>query len=84
MQWNQIRKQYLNKWVVIEAVKAHSIASKRMLDDISVLDVFDNSTTAMHNYSERHRDAPQRELLVVHTSREALDIEERHWVGVRA
>jgi len=27
--------------------------------------------------------APQRELYVFHTSREALDITERRWLGIR-
>ncbi len=37
----------------------------------------------MKGYAQLHREAPQRELYVFHTSREALEIGERTWLGIR-
>jgi len=40
--------------------------------------------SAMTGYKELHHREPGRELYVVHTDREALDIDELHWFGIRA
>jgi len=37
----------------------------------------------MKDYARLHREAPERELYVFHTSRETLDISERQWLGIR-
>jgi hypothetical protein len=37
----------------------------------------------MQRYQELHQEAPERELYVLHTDREVLDIRERRWLGVR-
>jgi len=49
MKWEEIRTHYPKKWLLIEAIKAHSEANKRILDDIAVINVFNHSTKAMHN-----------------------------------
>jgi hypothetical protein len=83
MQWQEIRAHYPQQWLLIEAVKAHSEADKRILDQLAVVDVFSDSVAAMKSYARLHREAPQRELYVFHTSRETLDITERSWLGIR-
>ncbi len=82
MKWNEIRAQYTNQWLLVEAVQAHSDSGKRILDDLRVLEISTDSVAAMHKYGELHQQAPQRELYVLHTSRERLDISERTWLGV--
>ncbi len=54
-----------------------------MLDQLAVIDAFEDSRAALQSYRHLHRQAPQRELYVLHTSREELDITELHWFGVR-
>jgi hypothetical protein len=83
MQWQQIREQHPDQWLLIEAIEAHSEPGMRILDDISVVDTFDDSAVAMRRYVALHEHAPQRELYVVHTDREELDIHERRWLGIR-
>lgn len=83
MKWEEIRTHYPKKWILIEAVKAHSEANKRILDDIAVINVFSNSKTAMHNYIHLHHENPKRELFVVHSDRDILDITIRKWLGIR-
>ena len=83
MKWEEIRRQYRRQWLLVEAIKAHSTAGKRILDDLSVLATFPDSIVAMQQYTELHQQAPKRELYVLHTDKEQLDITERHWLGIR-
>ena len=83
MQWQEIRKHYPQQWLLIEAIKARSEASKRILEQLAVLSIFPDSAAAMKGYMQLHREAPERELYVFHTSRETLDITERRWLGIR-
>ena len=83
MKWQEIRKNYPQRWLLVEAIKAYSEADKRILEEISVVGTFGDSQTAMRKYQDLHHDEPNRELYVFHTSRETLDITERKWLGVR-
>lgn len=83
MQWQEIRQYYPQQWLLLEAIKAHSEANKRILDQLAVVSIFPDSMSAMDGYARLHREAPERELYVFHTSREALDITERRWLGIR-
>jgi hypothetical protein len=83
MKWEEIRTYYPKKWLLIEAIKAHSEANKRILDDIAVINVFSNSKTAMRSYIHLHHENPKRELFVVHTDKKTLDITIRKWLGIR-
>ncbi len=83
MQWTEVRRHYPQRWLLIEAIKAHSEANQRILDDISVVGSYPDSVTAMKSYTQLHQEAPNRELYVFHTDRETLDITERRWLGIR-
>lgn len=84
MTWQDVRKQYPHRWVLIEALKAHSEADKRILESLSVVDTFQDVSAAMLEYKQFHRNDPEREYYVIHTDKENLDIEERQWLGIRA
>jgi hypothetical protein len=84
MQWQEIRDHYPNQWLLVEAVAAHTDKDRRIIDELAVIDSFVDSTTALHRYRDLHHTSPERELYVLHTSRESLDIAERQWLGVRA
>ncbi len=83
MQWKEICQHYPQQWLLIEAIKARSEADRRILEQLAVVGAFSDSTTAMKSYLQLHKEAPERELYVFHTSRENLDITERRWLGVR-
>lgn len=83
MVWQEIRQHYPQQWLLVEAIQAHSEANHRILEHLSVVDAFSDSVSAMRRYAQLHREAPQRELYVFHTSRETLAITERQWLGVR-
>ena len=83
MKWKDIRNEYPDSWILLEAIEAHSVENKRVVDKIAVLDKFNNSDEAMTAYRELHKNNPERELYVAHTKNEDLEIEERKWLGVR-
>jgi hypothetical protein len=83
MQWSEIRERFPHQWLLVEATEAHSTEGKRILDDMAVLQTFPDSIAAMQSYKDLHRRNPQREMYVLHTDREHLDIGEIFWFGLR-
>ena len=83
MLWEEVRETHPNTWVVFEAIDAHSDNNYRIIDDIAVIDYFDDSMEAFHRHSELHKKNPNRELYFFHTSRKKLDVEEVKWTGLR-
>jgi hypothetical protein len=83
MKWEEIRQRYPGQWLLVEAIQAHSEAGQRILDQLVVLEKFADSPTALEKYKQLHHHSPARELYVLHTDRQQLDIAERHWLGVR-
>lgn len=84
MKWEEVRQQYPHQWQLVEAIRAHSEANRRVVEELAVVDPFASSASALQRYNELHRQEPQRELYVLHTDRKQLDIRERHWLGIRS
>ncbi|GAG04642.1 unnamed protein product [marine sediment metagenome] len=84
MLWSEIRKAYLNQWLIIEALEAHTEPDNlRQLDRLAVIETCSDGSTAMQRYRHLHRQYPHREFYFVHTSRAELDIREQQWLGIR-
>jgi hypothetical protein len=83
VQWSEIRERFPGQWLLIEAIEAHSANNQRILDDIAVVQSFPDSIVAMKAYKELHHEDRQREMYVVHSAREHLDIGEIRWFGLR-
>lgn len=81
MRWPDVRDAYPNRWLVIEALEAHSNEGQRVLDRIAVIEIFTDGTAALRFYNQLHREYPQREFYFVHTSRETLEILESRSVS---
>ena len=85
MLWEEVKKTYPNQWVIIEAIEAYTEGDKRIINQITLVDNFqDDNNKALLQYLQLHRRHRERELYVVHTSRPELDIVEQKWIGVRA
>jgi hypothetical protein len=84
MQWQEIRQNYPNQWLIIEALEAHTdIKQQRCLDKLAVIEPCVDGKAAMKIYRILHQQYPKREFYFVHTSRTELDIEEHQWLGIR-
>lgn len=83
MTWQEVRRHHPHQWIVVEAVRARSEGGRRELDELAVVDAFSDGEAAMRAYLRLHREAPERELYVLHSDREELEITERSWLGLR-
>jgi hypothetical protein len=83
MRWEEIRSHYPHQWLLVEAIKARSEAGLRILEELTVVNVFQDARMALKAYTTVHRQSPQRELFVLHTDREKLQMTEQRWLGVR-
>jgi hypothetical protein len=83
MKWEEIRRHYPHEWVLVEAVNARSESGRRIVDELTLVDTFEDSRAAMRSYVRLHQQSPEREFFVLHTDREHIDVIERRWLGVR-
>ena len=51
MQWQEIRKHYPTQWLLVEAIKAHSEANQRIVDQLAVVGTFPDSVAALKSYT---------------------------------
>ncbi|MGE0085528.1 MAG: hypothetical protein AB7S75_14040 [Desulfococcaceae bacterium] len=84
MQWSEIRNSYPNQWVVIEAINARTTPDNlRKPDDMAVIKICSDGSSAMKTYRMFHQKYPSREFYFIHTGHEELNIRERRWIGIR-
>lgn len=83
MQWSEIRQQYPGQWLLVEALKARSEDGWRILDDLQVLQSFSDVRFAWERYKEFNSADPSRELYMLHTDREQIEISEVRTLGLR-
>jgi hypothetical protein len=83
MEWNEIRQTFPRRWVLVEALEAHSDAGRRILEELAVVDYFSDPIAAWQRYKALHHRLPDREFYILHSDREDLDITELNWLGIR-
>lgn len=83
MLWNEVKQAYPSQWVIIEAIDAKTVGEQRIVEQMSVVDTFDDSQKALLKYVELHKTHKDREYYVAHTERPELGIEILRWSGVR-
>ena len=83
MKWQDVRKQYPDTWILVEALQAHTDDKRRIVEQWAIIDPFPEYYSAFQSYEKLHQRDPQREMYVTHTVNEDVTIKVRHWVGVR-
>ena len=83
MRWSDLRALHPNRWLVIEAVAAHTAEGRRELDEIVLVEACADAATAFQRYRALHAETPEREIYFVSTERAELEIVERMWTGIR-
>lgn len=78
MRWEEVQERFPNEWVVLEATKAYSKEGQRYIEEMSVIDSYEDSTKALKRYSELHQEDPQREYCFFHTFRPEVVARERY------
>lgn len=85
MHWSEICKSHPNKWLIVEALEAHTTSDyQRHLNRLTVVEECPDGKTAMKRYQILHQQYPEREFYFFHTSRDSLDVQVRQWLGIRA
>ncbi|MCQ3929054.1 MAG: hypothetical protein DPW16_01225 [Chloroflexi bacterium] len=75
MNWQEIRRQYPKRWLLLEAIGAYSEGEKRVIPELKIIEVFgDDWHEAWEAYKTLHSANRQRELYFLHTDREELNI----------
>lgn len=67
LKWSEARENYPEKWILFEAIEAYSKDGQRFIEDLSVINVFDEGREALKEYSEKHKKDKSREMYVYHT-----------------
>ena len=83
MKWEQVREQYPEKWVLLEAISAYSLNSIRSFEELSVISYFPDSTLAWKEYKKLHLAEPTREYYIFHTDHKTIEVKEQKFIGVR-
>lgn len=79
MKWLEARENYPNKWLLFEAIEVYSKDGQRIVEELSVINIFDEGKDALKEYSEKHKKEKNREMYVYHTNNKELAIEERNY-----
>ncbi|MFC3746720.1 hypothetical protein [Paenibacillus sp. GCM10012306] len=83
MKWEEITDLHPGRFVLVEAIKVSSSNRVRQLEDMAVIQDYDNPQEAWNGYKELHKLHPTRELYVFHTSRNDVEVVEEFFSGVR-
>lgn len=83
MKWGEITETLPDRFVLVEAIKATSNNQMRSLEDLAVIQDYDNPQEAWNGYKHFHKLYPSRELYVFHTSRTDVEIVEEFFSGIR-
>lgn len=79
MKWQDVRELFPDKWVLIEAIEAYTTEDrKRIVEQLSIISAATDFFEVMAMYKQINKHAPQRELFVVHTQNEEVEITVRY------
>ncbi|MGG0719038.1 hypothetical protein ABE096_15795 [Robertmurraya massiliosenegalensis] len=83
MEWGLIRDQYPDKLVLVEALSTTSKDRIRTVEEMSIISIFEDNMDAWNAYKKTHKENPEKEIYVFHTSKEKPEVIEKFFNGVR-
>lgn len=83
MKWSEVREHFPNTIVLVEAIKSETIGNERVIDEMAVIDNFENGNAAWKVYKKLHAENHSRELYIFHTNNEKIKVIEQPYIGVR-
>ena len=60
LKWSDAGESYPNKWLLIEAIEAYSKDGQRVVEELSIINIFDEGKDALKEYSEKHKKEKNR------------------------
>lgn len=83
MKWSEVRQHFPNAIVLVEALKSNIKGNEIVIEEMSVIDYFDNGNVAWKMYKQLHVENETRELYIFHTNNEEIKVIEQPYIGVR-
>jgi hypothetical protein len=83
IKWQEVRAQFPNRCVLVEALNAKTRGNERLIDEMSVISDFDNGNDAWKSYRRIHEENKLRELYIFHTNNKNITVIEQPYIGVR-
>ncbi|MFE4132353.1 hypothetical protein [Peribacillus sp. YIM B13482] len=50
MRWDEVQERFPNEWVVLEATKAYSKEGQRFIEEVAVIDSYEDSNKELNLY----------------------------------
>lgn len=75
MLWNEVRNTYPNKWIVFDSLKQHEEDSILIVEDIAIIEIFDDINKGYKYYCELHKQDKTRKLNIASTKDPELQYE---------
>ncbi|GMX63631.1 hypothetical protein Elgi_31750 [Paenibacillus elgii] len=82
MKWSEICNRYPSHFVLVEALKAVSSNRVRTIEEMTVVESYDNPLQAWEGYKRHHKENLEREFYVFHTSKQEIEVIEEYFSGV--
>jgi hypothetical protein len=83
MKWSEVRQRFPDRCVLVEALKSETRGKERVIEEMSVIDDFENGNAAWKVYKKLHAENQTRELYIFHTKNEEIKVIEQPYIGVR-
>jgi hypothetical protein len=83
MKWSEVREHYPDQIVLVEALETFSENRVRTVEDMAILSDFRDDMAAWQEYKKLHKENPEKELYIFHTSKEKAQVIEQFFVGIR-
>lgn len=78
MKWEEVRKIYPDKFVKIQVLASHIEGNKRYIDDMAVIQAFEDNKEATKELVRAKDD-----ILVYHITKEKIEVEIKQIFGYR-
>ena len=83
MKWPEVRQHFPERCVLVEALISETRGKERVIEEMAVIDDFENGNEAWKAYKKLHLEHQSRELYIFHTNNEELRVIEQPYIGVR-
>jgi hypothetical protein len=83
VKWSEVRQHFPERCVLVEALKSETRGKERVIEEMSVIDDFENGNAAWKVYKKLHAENQTRELYIFHTKNEEISVIEQPYIGVR-
>lgn len=83
MEWSEVRRHFPERCVLAEALISETSGKERIIEEMSVIDDFENGIAAWRVYKKLHSENQNRELYIFHTNNEEIRVIEQPYIRVR-